>query len=163
MEMDLLDYTHAYFPAELFDTTHITGPYVFGKKGETYCALVGAGNLEFRDEARNNLIQKGKRVFWITEAGSKSADGSFEEFTGRILNNEIEFNPESLQLEYRSNGKTYELEFGVAFKVDGKVIDTNYRRYDSPYVTANRKDKTITFAFRDKTLFLDFENGIRRF
>ena len=42
MESDLLDYTRAYFPSSDFDTTLRDGAYVFGKKGEAYCALIGA-------------------------------------------------------------------------------------------------------------------------
>ncbi len=47
MEMDLLDFTHAYFPSGLFDTVVISENYAFGKKGETFAAFIG----------RNPLIQ----------------------------------------------------------------------------------------------------------
>ena len=66
-------------------------------------------------------------------------------------------------LSYQSNGKKYDLEFGVDFKVEGKVIDTNYDRYDSPYAKAKKKDKTITYEYNGKSLFLDFENLKREF
>jgi len=163
MEMDLLNYTHAYFPSEQFDTTYIFDNYIFGKKGETYCTFIGANNFEYCDEAKDDIMQKGKQTFWITEAGSKREDDLFEAFTRRIKNNEVHFDVESLNLIYQSNGKKYKLEYGSDFSIDGKVIDTNYSRYDSPYVKAKKKDKTITFNLNGKSLFLDFGNIIRKY
>jgi len=49
------------------------------------------------------------------------------------------------------------------FRINGKVIDTQYPRYDSPYVQGNKKDKTFSFSMSGKSLFLDFENMIREF
>ena len=163
MEADLLDYTRAYFPSEQFDSAYIVGKYVFGKKGETYCAFIGANDFKYRDEANDDIIQPGKQTFWITEAGSKSEDGSFERFTNRILKNELEFDVEFLTLIYHSNGNTYQLKFDADFLINEEVIDTNYNRYDAPYAKAMKKDKTLTFEFNGKSLFLDFENMKRDF
>jgi len=163
MEMDLLDFTRAYFPAEKFDTTLIEGNYVFGKKDETYCAFIVTNDVHFEDDANDDLIQPGKQTFWITEAGSDSEDGSFEAFVERIQQNKVEFDAKSLELAYSSNGRNFNLKFKGDFKVDEKVVDTNYDRYDSPYAKAKRKDKTITYEYNGKKLFLDFENLKREF
>jgi len=158
MELDLLDYTRAYFPVSLFDTAFIDGSYVFGKKGDAYCAFIGAGDFRFRDEARDDIIQDGKQTFWIAEAGSKSADGGFEEFVSRIRNNQVEFDDGSLMLKYSTQGRIYRLTFNEDFKIDDEIVETSYSRYDSPYISAEKKDKTLAFSFQDKALFLDFEN-----
>jgi hypothetical protein len=158
MEIDLLDYTRAYFPSEKFDTAYISGKYVFGKKGDTYCAFIGTNDFNYRDDAKDDIIQTGKQTFWITEAGSKTEDGSFEAFTKRISKNEISFNAETLELSYQSNGSKYDLKFKADFKLNGKVIDTNYDRYDSPYAKAKKKDKTLTYNYNGKSLHLDFYN-----
>ena len=163
MESALLDYTRAYFPSYDFDTAYIEGRYAFGKLGETYCAFIGMSEFKWRDEDRDDLIQDGKQSFWITEAGSKSEDVSFEIFVNRIRNNSVRFNPDLLSLEYESNQILYQLEFGKNFSINGKVIDTQYPRYDSPYVQGNKKDKTFSFYMSGKSLFLDFENMIREF
>jgi hypothetical protein len=161
MEMALLDYTHAYFPSEQFDTASIDKNYVFGKRGETYCAFIGANDFQFRDESNDDIIQKGKQTFWITEAGSKTEDGSFEAFVKRIKNNKTSFSAETLELSYQSNGKNYWLKYGADFKIDGKTIDTDYIRYDSPYIKAEKKEETLTFSYNGKSLFHDFDNLIR--
>ena len=163
MEIALLDYTRAYFPSEKFDTAFIAGNYVFGKKDETYCAFIGTNDFHFRDEAKDDIIQPGKQTFWITEASSKTEDGSFESFVKRIQQNKVEFDSETLKLNYTSNNTTYDLKFGTDFLVDGKKVDTNYDRYDSPYAKAKKKDKTITIEYNGKSLFLDFENLKREF
>jgi len=163
MESELLDYTRAYFPSADFDTTIIDGTYAFGKLGDTYCVFIGANPFSWRDESHDDLIQDGKQVFWITEAGSRSKDGSFRDFVDRICNNPVEFDSEALVLNYVSGQITYELEFGGVFKVNGQTIDTNYRRFDSPYVQGDKKDKTFFVTFNNESLFLDFENMIRNY
>jgi hypothetical protein len=163
MEMDLLDFTRAYFPSEKFDTTLVDGNYVFGKKGETYCAFIVTNDVYFADDAKDDLIQPGKQTFWITEAGSLNEDESFDAFVKRIRQNKVEFDTEKLELTYTSKGKQFKLKFKGDFSIDGEVIDTNYKRYDSPYAKAKKKDETITIEYKGKTLFLDFENLKREF
>jgi hypothetical protein len=157
MELDLLDYTRAYFPLELFDTAFIAGNYIFGKRGDSYCAMIGTNDFRFRDDVQDDIIQEGKQVYWITEAGSKGRDGSFDHFVQRIRDNQVEFDPGSLKLRYRSQGREYSLKFNGDFKIDNEIIKTDYSRYDSPYIKAEKKDKTLTFSFNGKSLFLDFD------
>jgi hypothetical protein len=163
MEMALLDYTHAYFPSELFDTIAVSGNYALGKKGDTYCAFITANPLKFRENTTDDLIQSGKQTFWITEAGSASEDGSFEEFCKRIKQNEINFDPETLELDYKTKGVNYQLTFGSDFLINEKVVITDYSRFDSPYAKAEKIDKTINIEFNGKSLLLDFENMKREF
>ena len=161
--MDMLHFTHAYFPTELFDSTLIIKNYAFGKKGSAYCALIGKNDFNLKAQKTNDLIQDGRKVFWIIEAGSKRDDGSFESFYNRILKNEINFNEESLELEYRSKQNKHFLKFDGDFILNGNKVDTEYDRFDSPYIQAKRKEKTMKFNFNDKYLYLDFNNQIREF
>jgi len=163
MELELLDYTFAYFPEGKFDSVVIDRTYAFGKKGESYCAMVAAGDLAYRDNDREELIQHGKQSFWITEAGSKSEDASFESFMERIRQNKVDFNEEILELQYESKDKNYRLKFGADFTVNGEVIDTQYDRYDSPYVKGNKKDQSFTFEYKGKSLSLDFHKMTRNY
>ncbi|WP_372753967.1 hypothetical protein [Mariniflexile sp.] len=163
MELDLLDYTHAYFPKQLFDSTVVTDNYAFGKKGDTYCTFIGANALTYRDGATDDIIQKGKKVFWITEAGSKTEDGSFEAFIQRIKSNKIEFNEKKLKLYYQSNNSIYELKYDSEFKLNGEIVNTEYLRFDSPYVQSDKKSETQIIKMGDESLFLDFNNLVRKF
>lgn len=163
MEMNVLDFTHAYFPKSKFDSIVVHNNYVFGKKNHTYCVFIGTNDLKFKVNSDDDIIQKGKQVFWITEASSKTEDGTFKDFINRIKSNDIKFNSENLELIYVSNSNTYSLKFNRDFKVNNKIINTNYIRYDSPYAKANRKSKTLKFECNGESLYLDFDNMLRVF
>lgn len=163
MESALLDYTRAWFPSEKFDEAFITGNYAFGKKGDTYIAMITSDSLKFRDAAKDDIILPGKKSFWITEVSSASEDESFEIFQQRIRKNKVVFNRKKLELIYHSRGSKYELKFGKDFIVNNEVIDTNYSRYDSPFAKAEKKDETITIKHKGEKLFLDMKNLIRNY
>ena len=163
MEADLLDYTHAWFPKEQFDSTLVIGNFAMGKKGNTYCAFIGKNPFKFRAETTDNLIQQGKQTFWITEAGSKDENGSFGEFCQRIQKNSLTFNSQNLELTYISKDKKYQLTFDSDFLVNGVVVNTKYPRYDSPYCKADKKAQTLNFNCNGKSLYLDFFNMKRNF
>jgi hypothetical protein len=163
MEYDLLDYTHAYFPKEQFDSVYITENYAMGKKGNTYCAYVCKNPLTYRENTTDDLLQTGKQTFWITEGGSREEDNSFGEFCQRILSNEVAFDPGSMTVTYHSKGRKYQLTFAGDFLLDGQVVDTQYDRFDAPYCKAGKKAEDLIFAFNGKTLHLNYHKMIRDF
>jgi hypothetical protein len=163
MEDTLLDYTHAYFPFEQFDSVRIVDNYAFGLKGDTYCAFIATNSLRYRENTNDDLIQDGKKACWIIEAGSKNQNGSFNAFCKRIQNNSMDFDLEKLELNYQSNSNKYNLVFNGDFLVNGKPTDMQYDRYDSPYIHAKKKADKLTFKFNGKSLHLDYKNGIREY
>ncbi|MEI6275330.1 MAG: hypothetical protein WCP08_05035 [Prolixibacteraceae bacterium] len=163
MEQSLLNYTHAYFPTEQFDTVCIENNYALGKKGKTYCALIATNPLALRKNTTDNLIQNGKKTFWIMEAGSEEEDQSFGKFRDRILNNQCAFDTIKLELTYQSRGNKYLLKYNNDFQVNDKSISRDYDRFDSPYCKAARKATAITFELNGKSLYLDFDKMIRKF
>jgi hypothetical protein len=136
---------------------------VFGKKDETYCAMIGTNNLKYREGSNDDILQKGERVYWITEAGSKAQDGTFENFVHRIQNNPIAFNENNLDLSYCSDGNRYELKYKDSFKVNEMYIDSNYSRFDSPYMKSDKKAETLKIEFNGKSLLLNFKNKTREY
>ena len=161
MEMHMLNFTHAYFPTELFDSTYLVDNYAFGKKGSAYTALIGKNELNMKDGSSDDLIQLGRKTFWIIEAGSINEDGSFKDFYSRILNNLVEFDDDKLVLKYTSQNRNLTLTYNSKFMVNGKSINTEYDRFDSPYIKAKRKADKMEFRFNGKYLSLDFENLVR--
>ena len=163
MEMDLLDYTHAWFPSDQFDTVVIKDNYAFGMLDNTFCALVGNAPFHFREQSTNDLIQPGKRSFWITIAGSSNEYGSFSEFCDHVLSGNVEFNEEALTLSYSIGYKNIELAYSGEFKVNGERQETNYQRFDSPYCHAQKGDQQISINFSGDSLILDFYKQQRIF
>jgi hypothetical protein len=163
MEQALLDYTHAWFPIEKFDSVWVKDNYAFGKKGDTYCVFITRYPLGFRNESDDDLIQPGKQVFWVTEAGSAREDGSFAAFCRRIKENKIDFDADNLVLKYMSREKEYQLTFNGVFLLNGNLVDTEYNRFASKYCQAPRKPETITIKHKGKSLLLDFYNLVRAY
>jgi hypothetical protein len=163
MEKELLDFTHAYFPRDKFDSIYLVNNYAFGKKGNTYCALICRNQLNYEDQDCYDLIQKGRKVFWITEAGSKDKDHSFSEFYKRILKNKLVFDPKGLELVYYSHEKEFQLKYGAGFYINGESINTNYDRFDSPYCRAKEAPEFLNIEYAGQSLYLNFNGRIRKF
>ncbi|MEI6578405.1 MAG: hypothetical protein WCN92_02945 [Eubacteriales bacterium] len=168
-----LDYTHAYFPTELMDEHIVEGNFAFCKKGETYAAIIGASKLEFgqlRDEKTGNynltqpyeLKQYGKRQFWVFELSSKDEDGSFEKFIERVKSNALSFDADAQKLSYSSNGDKIFLTYKEKAAVNGQIINTEYKRFDSVYSATDRKAEEIRIVCGGATLTLNQNKLIRK-
>lgn len=170
MEKSMLLFTHAWFPEGLFDEVILDERRIFARVDSTYVAVTGGELLSYipdsggdrQSEERNELIQTGKDTWWITELSSETEDGDFQSFLNRISGNPANFNPEASGgagiLSYRSAGKKYELEYNREFRINGNLIDTDYDRFDSPYVKVARNPDTVNISWEGHELFLDFNN-----
>lgn len=164
MESKVLDYTHLYFAVDKFDEYVLDGRYAFAKLGDTYVAVIAYNDLYFRDGYQDDLIQDGKKSFYITHMATEKEYTTLNDFIEYIKTNKVTFDEKKLILTYTTSeevGCNYELKFNDYFKVDSQVIDTNYIRYDSPYIKAKQKDKGLTFNYNGKSLHLDYYNMIR--
>lgn len=118
--------------------------------------------IEATGEVRYDLIfEGGSSHAWVTELSSAAQDGSFAAFISRVMENEWTF--ESMTAVYVTGGKTLEVCYDSYFKVNGQIVDTDYARYESPYVDGQveRKAEVIAFHFNGKTLELNYEAGTR--
>jgi hypothetical protein len=168
MEKRIIPYTHGWMPEVYLDEVVTDGKYLFGRLADTYVAIIGRYELEYiipeeltKDgkydpEGRREIIQRGLDTYWITEASIAAAEGSFGAFQNRIKNNHIEAGKD--KLIYESKGAELALTFGKDFTVNGKIVNTEYKRFDSSYVTAERKPLTLEIKWHEKSLFLDFYN-----
>lgn len=159
MEKELPDYTYAYFPKDKFDTVYIENNYAFGKKENSYVALIAYNKLTYRDAANEELIQQGRKVFWIIEAGGPETDSSFTAFKNRILQNTITYTSKQKQLIYQSKHKKLGLTYQGDFTVNDTVVNSNYPRFTTAYAKA--QNNAIFIQHNNKTLHLDFY-GLKR-
>ena len=184
MEKRMIHYTHLWFPEDRFDEVVADPTRIFGRVGDTYAAVSAGSPLEYGQEVlsdnrqqeileageelpleRREVIQNGRDTWWITELSTAEKDGSFEAFMDRIRQNPINWDPTAAggagSLSYTSRGTTLEVDFGGDFRINGVVEDTEYPRYDAPYVRAPRKPDTITWSWGGHELFLDYRNLVR--
>ena len=162
MEQELLHFTHAYIPENKFDEIILDENTLFARKGSVYVAVIGNNSLVYASGEignRYDLLQSGKTTYWITEISSADKDQSFPKFIKRLQENAISFKDNTLS--YSSAGNNYELSYGKEFKLNGNSVNTEYPRYESPYVTADRKPDTISISHNGRELFLDFDAMIR--
>jgi len=160
MEKALLQFTHAYFPREIFHEVVIDNNYAFGRYGDVYVALIAKNPLKYREGSTDDLIQEGRETYWICEISTKDDEGSFESFIRRIKSNAVYYRNKKLQ--YTTNNILYQLEFGKDFCINGQKVETEYPRLDSPYGIVQRKPEIIELEFNGKKLYLDFYNMIRQ-
>lgn len=161
MERSLVGFTHAYFPTARFDEASIEGRYAFGRSLDAYLALVARAPLAWAEGSRDDLVQPGRLAYWICELGSPATDPSFAAFKARIRANPVTFDDRTRTLVWESGGRKLSLAYGGAFTVNGRAVDTDYPRFDSPWVHAEREPRTVTISAGGAELFLDFD-GLRR-
>ncbi|MDN3639718.1 hypothetical protein QWY82_13010 [Simiduia curdlanivorans] len=159
MEKSIVHFTHAHFPKDAMDEVVIDGRYAFARLDHKYVAFTAKNDLAYADANQVDLIQPGAETYWVFEASTEQNDGSFAAFINRIKSNPVNFAPS--QLSYESKHKLMQLSFGGDFIVNGALVETEYQRFDSPYAQAERRPRSITLSHADKSLFLDFYNGIR--
>jgi hypothetical protein len=142
-------FTHAFFPEEKFDRVLVKNNLAFCSIGNAFLALIASSPLEYlpcplctlladlKDPFRRvDLIQRGRRQFWIYEMSTSEEEGSFDAFVGRISENAVAFGKNVLT--YVSKGRTYRSDYGKGFWVNGEKMQLEYPRIDSRYVFAER-------------------------
>ncbi len=168
-------FTHTYLPEAFFDEVRVEGKYAFAKKGKGYAALIAASDVTYKafsldsaailkngltdhPDKRFDLIQEGADAFWIYEISDETRE-SFEAFIARIKSNSVTFTDD--RLVYRSGDKVYDLAYDRDFRVDNHVMPTDYKRFESGYITAERESSAMTFEFEGSSLMLAFDNAVR--
>jgi len=171
----MLDYTHTYLPEELLDEVVVEGRYAFARKKDTYVALIGANEFEYLpfDEAKAvpmeglitdptksfELVQRGRDQATLYEMSSKDQDGDFAAFIARIKGNAFSYNGKTLR--YVSNGKEFSLTYEGAFTVNGEEQESEYKRFDTPYVQTDYLAEDVTVNAGGHTLRVNVAKGIR--
>jgi len=155
MEKSIMDYTHVYFPEEKLDDVTVKDNYAFARYGNAYIALIGNG--DFIQEP-DQIKLYGKRNYWIFEVSSLHQE-TYDTFITRIRNNLVDFRNNTVN--YISNNNQYVLKYKKEFKINNQVIDTSYKRLDTPYCTAERYPELYQIHYQNHTLTLDLKNLVR--
>ncbi len=157
MESSLEKESHCYFPVNKFDKVEVLNKTVFGVKDNTYIGIRTLNDIKQLDD---ELIQRGELTVWVTEMGDANTE-TFEEFKDRVLSNTLEVDSNELKLVYKSK-ENHQLTYQGEYTVNNKVINTEYKRFDSIYSTTERKSNKILIKFGEHELELDFDKGIRK-
>ncbi len=153
MERGRTRFTHAFFPRARFDETVIEDRRLFGRKADTYIALTAGNTLRINPDDPDDIIQDGSLTWWACELGTRSEYDSFEAFTAAIKGRLVTFSGRTLSY---GGKQALSLRWRGEFRVDGVVVDTDYRRYDTPWVQAVRNPTALVVSHADRSLKLDF-------
>jgi hypothetical protein len=157
-EKELIPFTHLYLPIKKFDQVFLEGTCLIVRSGKTYVAFHTRHELKY-DERNSEMIQDGLETYWICEIGCADQE-SFNSFIQRMRLTKIKYQDRTL--EYVSGGKTLTLVYGAGFYINGRRIDTQYSRFDSPYIKVERKPEQMTFRLNDRIFTIHFDNMIRK-
>ena len=170
----ILPYTHTFFSEELLDEVRVEGRYAFARKENAFVALIGASDFEYmpfskekssmmegllKDESKRfELVQRGRNQFTIYELSSADKE-SFDDFIGRIKACEVTF--DGKQLEYRTDGRDLTLRYGGEFTLNGEVQSCDFKRYDSPFITAEYLSEDLRIKAGGFTHRINVKDGVR--
>jgi hypothetical protein len=158
LERSRPELTHAYFPFEKFDKVIFDKPnIVIGQKGGAYIALISLSPLEKKDNCE--LIQNGMITGWAAILGDVETYESLDSFSEYVNRCKLELAGRKLTLNAEN---VLEIEFKKGFVVDGKPVNTNYQRIESPFANVPRKPQTIDIDYKGAKLHLDFYNQVRK-
>ena len=120
--------------------------------------IEGSGDLRY-----DLIFEGGSAHAWIIELGSVAENDSFESFVVQMLSNSYEF--KNMTVSYKSGNQSFEVKYNEYFKLNDQTVNTDYARYENPYVNGkiDRKAEIIAFSFNGKTLTLNFSNCTREF
>lgn len=175
--------THAYFPQDHFDEVVSAGHWTFGRVGTSYVAVYSwrptrwakydpaTTDVNGLDQPFELVADGGPNNVWITELGSESMSGSFDEFRESIEKSDPEVEPlgdpavysTAFDVTWRSPSLG-EMTFGwdEPLFVDGTAQSLHaYPRIDSPWAQVDFDTRTYDVSAGGHRLQLDLSKGRR--
>lgn len=148
--------SHVYFPVSRFDETEATATYVLGRSRGGYIALLGAGRIQV--ESEDSFLQEGKITAWAVLVSGEH-EMTYEEFRTMAQTSTVSRSGTITSL--RTPEHTYHLRAGGSFRIDGRVIEQDHPRFDTPWVKADRFPTRLEIEADGHRLVLSEPDGER--
>jgi hypothetical protein len=156
----VMNYTHAYWPAYEFDASEIDEHWAFARKGQAYVALgcsaplhqVQSGADAYR-ELRAASAPEGGTQAWVCVMGREAVDGSFDAFRERVQGC-VDWQERGAQVK-TARGETLSLAWEGPFEVNGTEQPlARDLHYDGPHCTAPWPASQMDVQYGDYTVRL---------
>jgi hypothetical protein len=157
---DWLGFTHAYFPAKVFDEYNFQGHWAFARYGKGYLALRASQGFKFITQgptAFRELRSFGKENIWVCHMGQELLDGSFVDFQKKILAMRVYCKDLSVKFKSLRNDRlafSWQQSFGVN-GVEQSL--SGFRHFENPYCIADLPADQMDIVYQDKGIRLKFE------
>jgi len=139
-----LDFTHAYFPAAMFDEVVIQGQWAYARVGKGYVALWGDGDLMLMDSG-DEIRSSGAGLAWMCHVGS---GGDFAEFIASLND------PQSDGASLRWTAPTGE-DISFAWDDPPHIFD-DFPHYENRYTNTPLDSQQMTIQHGGESLHLDW-------
>ena len=160
-----LGFTHAYFPAAMFDQYLVRGNWAYARVGDGYVALWGDGELilpEAGQHAGQELRSSAAGQVWVCHIGSAAEDGSFEVFCRTVMANAPQANDLSVRWT-TPYGQKLAFAWEGALQVDGQPITwEDIPHYENLYTHTSLGAESMTIRHEDQHISLDLKRGRRQ-
>lgn len=149
-----LEFTHAFFPRDRFDSVIEKNGWLFGEKNGGYIALYSSNSYRWQKEGEykgQEVIADGRSNAWLVEMGREGQYGSFEKFIEQITAASLNINGLKVCYESPSVGKV-EASWSGVMKVAGEPVSTrDYPRYENPACQADFATNEIAVRLDEST------------
>lgn len=145
-------YTHVYFPIKKFDRAVLRGNILCGQAESAYIGVIGTS--AFTEVSDDDFKQDGALTGYAVILGDSGQNRDFDDFCRRLSECRLGF--EGKKLLFSDGGEHFELAYKGGFLVNGAPLETEYKRYDSSCVRAERKPERIEAGCGKTGLLLDF-------
>ncbi len=153
LERKRQDFIHIHFPIDQMDHYHIDLNHAFGASGNGYIAIKTTHLIE--QFSPIELIIRGKHTGFVVLMGNAAKDGTFDHFMDKIKKTTLETDHHRMRLYC---DEIYVMRFNRGLWVDGKKVNTDHDRYETPYIQSARKPDSLCITHRGQSLSLDFNN-----
>lgn len=154
---DWMGFTHAYFPTYAFDKWKVKDNWGIAQVGDGYIAITAANGLELittGNNAQREIRSGGKQNTWICMMGRKALDGSFHEFTKKILSLDVTLEPQSIHCD-TLRGDTLDFGWRGPLLVNEQTQPlSGFKHYDNPYCEAELGSEQIDVRFGEQMMRL---------
>lgn len=148
---------HIHFPFVLFDQTRLGPNWVAGRRG---CAFIGIiGTDQFEQISETEIVQRGLHTGYAVVLGDDEEYTSFTGFLRQLKQYRVRLAGHRFTLA--SPYGRFELNWRGDFRVNGRVVDSWYPRYDAPGVQVPRNPTEMIISGTGHRLRINWASGER--
>lgn len=148
---------HIHFPFVLFDQSRLGPTWVAGRRDNAYIGILGSHHFEQISETE--IVQRGPHTAYAVVLGDDEEYTSMAGFLRQLKQYRLRLDGHKLSLT--SPYGRFELVYKGDFRVNGRVVEASYPRYESLVVNAARNPSRLVFNGTANQLVLDWATGER--
>ena len=157
LERNRQHFIHFNLPLDRFDEVLQMDQKIYLKSKDAYLAIFTSHLYTFKNE--DELIISGKHIGCVVILGSQTLHQNFKHFVSLSEDSTVSFKKHQILFK---DEKIYELKMKKPLKINGQPVVTDYPRFDTPYVKAQRQPFSVFIQHEGLSLTHDYINFKRK-